>query len=188
MVKISKKSIKIQKLLPCQWQEYKELRLCALKTEPQAFASPYKKEVTYPDEKWQQKLQNVENGKIWIFFARNFDNKLVGMAGGYRDDNDLQNHSAQIWGVYVDKKKRGKGIAKSLMTKILKELKSNSDINMVTLEVNTDQESAKKLYESFGFKVRTTYLCSLGDGKKHQISKMERLLGSTSHLGAWATG
>jgi ribosomal protein S18 acetylase RimI-like enzyme len=167
-------NIDILQLLPSQWQEYKKLRLQALKSEPQAFLSPFSKEVNLQDEIWQQRLQNVGNGKSWMFFARGSDGKLVGMVGGYRDDTDLINHSVQIWGVYVDQNIRGKGIAKALMTKILTEFGKNSDINTIILEVNTDQTSAKSLYESFGFKEVLTYQHVMGDGKEHQISKMTR--------------
>lgn len=169
-----KLNIEIFQPLPSQWQEYKELRLRALKSEPQAFASSFERESAYPDEKWQQRLKESGNGKSWVFCARNVDGKFVGMIGGYRDDNDIQNHSTQIWGVYVDSEMRGKGIAKALMGKILEEFDRNSDIETVILEVNSDQEVAKKLYKSFGFEEVTTYPHLMGDNQEHQITKMKR--------------
>jgi ribosomal protein S18 acetylase RimI-like enzyme len=168
--------MKTQTLLPFQWQEYKEIRLRALKTEPQAFLSPYEKEAAYPDEKWKQRLETAGKGRSWVFFAKNEEDRLVGIVGAYRDDDDLQNHSAQVWGLYVDRETRGKGIGKALMTKVLGELESDPDIKTIILEVNTDQEIAKKIYEFFGFEVRATYSQKLGDGKEHQISKMEKSL------------
>jgi ribosomal protein S18 acetylase RimI-like enzyme len=166
--------VEIQQPLPAQWQEYKALRLRALQSEPQAFASSYERELAYPDEKWQQRLQELGNGISWVFCAKNADEELVGMIGGYRDESDLQNHSAQIWGVYVDNKMRGKGIAKALMRKILEEFDRNLDIESVILEVNSDQEAATKLYESLGFEAETTYSYKMGDGKEHQITRMKR--------------
>ena len=167
-------NIEIQQPLPAKWQEYKALRLSALKSEPQAFASSYEREAAYPYEKWQQRLSELGNGISWVFCARNTDGRLVGMIGGYRDDSDIQNHSAQIWGVYVDENMRGKGIAKALMGKILDEFDGNSEIETIILEVNSDQEAATKLYESLGFKEETTYPYLMGDGKEHQITKMKR--------------
>lgn len=168
--------VKIQRLPPDQWEEYKNIRLEALKREPQAFMSPYSKELAYPDEKWKQRLTNVGNGKNWILFARNSSGKIVGMIGGYRDDNAMQNHSAEIWGVYVNSDMRGKGIAKALMAGIIGEFEKDPDVYSATLEVNTDQESAKKLYESFGFNITTSRQLVLGDGKEHTVSKMEKPL------------
>lgn len=157
-----------------RWQEYKELRLDALKTDPQAFLSTYEKEFSYPDEKWQQRLKSANEGKSsWMYFAQ-LNGKLVGMIGGYQDEDDLKNHSVQIWGVYVDTEFRGKGIAKALMSTLLEKLSENKYITVIKLEVNTDQRSAKKLYERFGFEASKTIPLVLGDGKKHEVTKMEK--------------
>lgn len=176
MEQLVNNEIKIIKLPIGQWQEYKELRLRALKTEPQAFSSSHAKETTYPDEKWQERLKSANEGiTSWMYFARK-GNGLVGMIGGYRDENNLRNHTAQIWGVYVDPEYRGKGIAKSLKSILIDSMAQNIDINTIKLEVNTDQGSAKKLYEHFGFKSLDTVTLLLGDGVEHQVTNMEKFL------------
>lgn len=38
------------------WQEYKQLRLLALETDPKAFGSSLEEERLSPDEKWQKYL------------------------------------------------------------------------------------------------------------------------------------
>ena len=93
-----------------------------------------------------------------------------------RRGNDLKNHTAQIWGVYVNPDHRGIGIAKNLMAALIDRLSQNPDIHTLKLEVNTDQESAKKLYESFGFVVTNTISMQLGDGLTHKVTKMEKPL------------
>ena len=172
METIDRNKIEIIMLPISSWQEYKTLRLRALKTEPQAFTSPYEKEAVYPDDKWQQRLKDAESGKTWMFFAR-LNGKLVGMIGGYRNEEDVQNHRVQIWGVYVDPEARRKGIAKSLIEKILGEFKKQSDIVIARTKVNIDQEPAKKLYEKSGFKVTGTESLVLGDGSEHRVLIME---------------
>ena len=170
---MTQEQTQIVRLTPDQWKEYKELRLRALEREPQAFATQYAKDAAYPDTKWKERLAAVGNGKSWTLFAQDTDGKLVGMVGGYRDENDLQNHSAQIWGVYVDKEVRGRGLAKALMKGIIDELETDSDIQTIILEVNTDQASAAKLYERMGFvTVGEPYPHLMGDGEQHQITKM----------------
>lgn len=175
METMGQEKIEIVMLPPSSWQEYKALRLRALKTEPQAFSSSYEREVAYPDDKWQQRLRDVESGKSWIFFGK-LNDKLVGMTGAYRDEEDIQNHQVWLWGVYVDPEARRKGIAKLLMEKILGELKGHSDIAIVKVGVNVDQESAKKLYEKFGFKATETELLVLGDGLEHEELILELTL------------
>jgi ribosomal protein S18 acetylase RimI-like enzyme len=167
--------ITIETLQPAQWAEYKDLRLRALQREPQAFGTPYSKDVAHPDEKWIERLEAVGKGTSWNLFARNSEGKLVGMIGGYRDGNDMQNGTAQIFGVYIDQEERGKGIAKKLMNAIISELEKVPEINKIVLEVNCDQQTATKLYEAFGFKSEgDPYPYVLGDGIEHQVVKMVR--------------
>lgn len=166
----------IEQLNNSDWQEYKKIRLFALRTDPQAFLSSLSKESEYADQKWQQRVQSASEGiNSWMYFAR-LKGKLVGMIGGYRDENDQKNHTAQIWGVFVNPDQRGKGISKKLMVTLIDRLSQNPDINTLKLEVNTDQKSASKLYESFGFISTNTISIQLGDGQFHEVTEMEKPL------------
>ncbi len=167
---------KIIKLKPRDWKDYKELRLRALKAEPQAFLVSYEEELAIPDEKWQQRLQKAGKGRSWILFAKDTSDRLTSMVGGYRSDDNIKNHSAEIWGAYVDKDSRGKGVGKNLMENMIGELKNNPEVEIAVLEVSADQVPAQKLYESLGFEVKTTYPVKMGDGKEHQIFRMEKSL------------
>lgn len=171
-----KEGFNIIKLDLSQWQDYKNIRLDALKSDPQAFLSSYKREAGWLDEKWMSRLQETFKPGSWLLFAKIPSGELIGMVGGYRDSNDLVNHSAQVWGVYVKQQYRGKGVAKALMKEILEEFSLVDDIETAILEVNTDQKSAKKLYETFGFAVSKTYRQKLGDGLEHEISEMRKSL------------
>lgn len=164
----------IIKLKQEDWKEYKELRLRALKSEPQAFLVSYNEELSSPDEKWRQRLQEAEKGKSWVLFAKDTGGRLMGMIGGYRSEDNIKNHSAEIWGAYIDKENRGKGIGRFLMSELIKEFEQNPDIRTIILEVNKEQVPAIKLYESFGFKEIGINPIKMGDGKEYQISKMNK--------------
>ncbi len=160
-----------------EWRAYKSLRLEALKTDQQAFAKPYDDEAAYPDEKWMERIERTKSRDAWMYFAKDTDiDELVGMIGGYRDEENRAKHSAQIWGVYVHPSYRGKGLSSILMSRILTEFEKNEDIAKAVLEVNIDQTSAIKLYEKFGFSVINRFTCTLGDGKKHEVCIMEKEL------------
>jgi ribosomal protein S18 acetylase RimI-like enzyme len=166
--------IVIKQLPVFSWQEYKHIRLKGLQTDPQAFGSSYKDEVLFPDEKWKKRLEKVGQGQSWVYFAFGPEGKVVGMIGAYRNDEFVKNHKAEIWGVYVLPEARGKGIAKLLIQKIVDILSADLDINTLSLQVNTDQEVAKKLYLGSGFKLKETHKIFLGDGVEHQVSTLER--------------
>ena len=59
-------------------QLYKELRLRALREEPQAFGSSYEANVNKPDSYWVERLNDVKSGNGWLVFAE-INDKLVGM-------------------------------------------------------------------------------------------------------------
>jgi ribosomal protein S18 acetylase RimI-like enzyme len=171
----SETKAKVLTLPTSAWKEYKELRLAALKNEPQAFGSSYERESAYPDEEWQERLKEAAEGKRHIFFAR-LDEKLVGMVAGGRDYEESNSNVAYIWGLYIDASLRRKGIAKLLMSKVLEELSKDRGIQTIRLEANVEQESAVKLYESLGFKKTQAFLRRMGNGLEHQEIEMQKRL------------
>jgi len=177
---VEREKIRIVTLPVSAWHKYKELRLRALQREPLAFCSTYARETAWPDEKWQQRLRDAHDNESWIIFAK-LDEKLVGMIGGNRNDEDKQNHRCHIWGMYVDEKARKKGIAKALITKLLDSLRENEDVNVVRIEVNVNQKPAKQLYQILGFRKIGTEKVAFGDGSEHKVLVMEKLLRTPSN-------
>jgi len=98
------------------------------------------------------------------------------MVVGGRDFDDSNSNVAYIWGLYTDASVRRKGIAKLLMSKMLEELSKDRGIQTIRLEVNVEQESAVKLYESLGFKKTKAFSQRMGDGLEHQEIEMQKRL------------
>lgn len=98
----------IIQLSPNEWQEYKSLRLRALKNAPQAFGASYAGTVSKPDEYWRDRLEQHGKGQSWSLFAQ-VDKDLVGMleAAVHASDPD------KVWlhAMYVDEAYRGLGVA-----------------------------------------------------------------------------
>jgi ribosomal protein S18 acetylase RimI-like enzyme len=167
--------IKIVELPISDWIDFKEIRLAALKEEPQAFGSSYAKEAAYPDIKWQERLRDGESKKGIYLFAK-LEGKIIGMVMGGRTDEDKHAHLAHIWGTYVNSKAWGKGIGKELVQRVIEELSKDADVQRIRVEVNAEQKLAIKLYESFGFKQIKTMIMKMGDGLEHQELEMEKSL------------
>lgn len=162
------KELQINKFLPEQWREYKNLRLISLQDEPSAFGSSYEKESKFTDEKWKERLRDEKN-KI-LFYREN--NILVGMIVARLTDNNI----AYIIGVYVIKNARRKGIAKKLMEYLIKELLIYSNIKILKLSVNANQTPALTLYKNFNFKIIGKEKTKMGDGNFYDEYLMEFLL------------
>lgn len=137
--------IEVISLQPEDWQKYKAIRLEALAKEPDSFESIYEKEVGKPDDFWKTRLKHST-----ILFLKINEN-IIGMGGIYYEKNKPD--IANIWGIYVNEKYRGRGYGKMLMAKLLEKVYDNKNVNLVKLCVNTNKLPAIKLYEKMGFKI-----------------------------------
>lgn len=158
-----------------RWQDYRDLRLKALREEPQAFGSSYESEKNTPDTEWQKRLENYNEARQdWAVFASN-GQRLTGMVAAYQAQEDKKNDIANMIAMFVENGARGKGIGK-LLVKNLMGLLTNSSIKKVRLSVSTKQVAAVKLYEGLGFKIVGRNNIELGDGKLHEVFSMEEEL------------
>lgn len=159
-----------------RWQEYKELRLEALKLEPQAFAMSYAEEVTRADSDWIDRLKPKYPAAAKLFLE--IDSKLAGIIGSYCEKDDP--HTAIIILVYIRKEFRGLGLGKKMLQKLLNNLSKLPEINKFRLSVTATQIPAIKTYESLGFKEISRKKDEvLHSGKKYDEIVMEK---SNAHV------
>ncbi len=139
-------TIDIIKLSPDRWKEFKELRLRALINDPIAFGRSYEYEKSFSHFEWKRILENDN------FLFALVDNQVVGMIGYKFSNQEKTKHIAEIIGVYVDPEFRGMNLGYQLIKEIMKLIKANK-FKKVRLGVNTQQESALRLYQKIGFEV-----------------------------------
>lgn len=166
-------AVKIITLEPAAWQLYRDLRLRALKEEPQAFASTYEENANKPDEYWMKRLEEANEGKTqWLVFAKQGD-KLIGMVGAFVKD---KMDTVDIIAVYVAKEARGQGIAKKLMNSIISKIQKNKSVKRLLVGVNPEQVPAFNLYKGLGFTILKKERMILGDGKEHDSYEIEKVV------------
>jgi ribosomal protein S18 acetylase RimI-like enzyme len=137
--------IEIKKLPLDRWKDYRNLRLESLRSDPLAFGSSYVEEKDLAEDEWRRRTNNV------IFALLN--DKPVGMIGYIAKNKIKTRHIATIFGTYVERECRGKGIGDKLMESVMKTIQENVNISKIQLTVNPKQEAAVKLYEKHGFKL-----------------------------------
>lgn len=158
-----------RKLDKSDWENYRDIRLEALKEDPSAFGSRYEENRDKDSLYWMERLASSSgsNGKSF-FYAVLDDNNFISIGGAYQDENNEWN----IIAIYTKKEFRGLGAGALLFNKILEELK-NRKIKKVFLRVNTKQEPAVALYKKFGFKILKTVAGQvLGDGNIYDEYEM----------------
>jgi ribosomal protein S18 acetylase RimI-like enzyme len=137
--------LQIRKLPPERWKEFKALRLEALQHDPLAFGSSYEEEIKYPDKTWKERIKDT------LFATLN--DKPVGMIVFLINPRIKLSHVAEIFGVYVKEEYRDKKIGKQLIESSINLIRQSNSVIKIKLTVTSVQDSAIKLYSSFGFEI-----------------------------------
>ena len=113
------------------------------------------------DDFWNYNLFKSElENKNSMYIVAKFNNQIVGFAGIWFSVDDIH-----ITNIVVKKNCRNQKIG-SLMLNNLIELCENRTQKSITLEVNSNNIPAQKLYQKFGFKnvgIRKKYYNNTGD-------------------------
>jgi len=142
--------MKIRLLAPADAKNYWELRLEALKQNPEAFLTVYEEAVIRENPVEQTALNFAAEGN-YTFGAFDGD-RLVGMVTLLREGAKKLQHRANIFAMYVMPEKRGLGAGKLLMQGAIEKAMTIEGLEKINLTVTASNENAKKLYCSFGFK------------------------------------
>ncbi|THE12611.1 GNAT family N-acetyltransferase [Bacillus timonensis] len=139
----------IRKLIPEDAEGYWKLRLKALTTDPDAFLVTYHEAISKenPIEEYKKSFQS----EYILTFGAFEKAQLVGVVTLVRETRQKIRHRANVVAMYVDDEKRGKGIAKSLLTEAIKVAENISEIEQLYLTVDAENTPAKQLYEKVGF-------------------------------------
>lgn len=76
------------------------------------------------------------------------NNEIIGFAGLWKSVDDVH-----ITNIVTAKKYRKQNIGSLMLSKLIQISEAEKDITSITLEVNSNNIPAQKLYEKFGFKV-----------------------------------
>jgi RimJ/RimL family protein N-acetyltransferase len=128
---------------------YRDLRLEALRSHPEAFSSDYVANLAKPMTFWTERLRS--NGAVTIYFAVH-DHQLVGMCGIARENSPKVQHSATIVGMYIRPDWRGLHIGEALVTACVDWARTQG-VKVVKLAVVTTNASAIRCYARCGFQV-----------------------------------
>ena len=133
------------------WEKYKNIRLDAVKDDPEAFSSSLEKELKKTEQEWRKDLSNTDD-KFFVTIDDVANNKeAVSMAGAIKAKEGMW----RLISVYTKKDFRRNGFSKEIIEKILEEIKNEKNGKEVYLFVNKSekQDNAIKLYEKLGFKI-----------------------------------
>lgn len=133
----------LRRLLPEDAAIYREVRLEALATSPDAFASTVEMEREQPLERFSARLADS-------FVVGAFDGaELVGIAGFYVRAGPKHAHKGMLVGMFVRPQYRGTGLGGRLVEAIIGHARER--VELLQLFVVSDNLPARRLYQRFGF-------------------------------------
>ena len=137
--------LRIRRLDPADAADYREIRLAALKGDPDSFGSTYAAEAARPMSEFAERLTTS------VVFAAYEGGRVVGIAGFKQHQGSRERHKAFVWGTYVLPSARRRGVARSLMAALL--AAAGEVVEQLTLCVVKDNRGAIALYRELGFAV-----------------------------------
>lgn len=130
---------------------YQQLRLSSLKVNPEAFGSTFEREAEFTIETVVDRIKPTKDK--FVLGAFDARGTLVGIVTFMREAGLKTAHKGNVYGMYVAPEMRGRGLAKLLMLELIVLAKACDGLEQVNLTVVSNNDSAKKLYESVGFEV-----------------------------------
>ncbi|SEN03322.1 GNAT family N-acetyltransferase [Paenibacillus sp. OK076] len=130
-------------------EKYWPLRLEALKNHPEAFGASFEMSIQLPMSEVQERIHTEPDD--YILGAYTEEGILAGTMGFKREQGIKLRHKGYIWGVYVSPSYRGCGLASRMLREVLDRGRELEGIEQINLSVVTTNESARRLYEQYGF-------------------------------------
>ena len=133
----------IRRIEPGDWKLLRDVRLRALREDPDAFLATYAQESAYPDSTWQERASQPHGASFVVAGAEGADGLATGLlhAGGT---------VAVLVGMWVAPTLRGTGVAGELVEHVV-EWSRVRGAQRVVLSVEGNNERAARLYERCGF-------------------------------------
>jgi len=127
------------------------IRLRALRDDPESFGSSYEEILERGIAGATQSLRKRDTAPDDVTFGAFDGETLVGIAGFRRGQEVKKRHKGVIWGMYVPREMRGKGIGKALLEAAIAHAKTLPQLEQINLSVVLTSREARHLFISLGF-------------------------------------
>lgn len=153
--------ITVRPLDTSEWEQFRAVRLSALKESPEAFVASYDEEESEPEEFWRARMERSTR----LIAQRDGDAMGVVSVGDVPNEAD----SAQLFGLWVRPEARGTGVATALV-RAGAQSAAAAGKQQLLYWVGTDNGRAVAFASGFGFRPtawrRPMRVVSVDDGEE----------------------
>ena len=157
---------------------YFQLRLRALQAHPEAFSQSHQEALEKGPAQYEAILQgtHVADGNFLLGAFVGPEQRLIGTVALKREPRLKERHKASVVGMYVAPEAAGRGVGRALLRELLARSERIEGLRRILLVVSSQNEAARHLYESLGFRCYGREIEALGfDGVFHDADLMARL-------------
>ena len=130
------------------------LRLRGLQAHPEAFGTSHQEALAKGPAQYEAILQGAQaadgNFVLGAFIAPGLE--LIGTVGLRREPRLKERHKAVVVGMYVAPEAVGRGVGRALLNDLLARSERIEGLRQIQLVVTKQNEAARHLYESLGFR------------------------------------
>ena len=138
----------IRTLTVADADDFRRIRLDALRRHPEAFGSAYEDEVKLDRTQFAERLTVPGLTRFGGFR----DTALVGLAGLAMREGAKERHKAKLFSMYVEPGHRGAGLAERLIEAVIAGAREAGGVEL-QLSVTMGNAPAQQLYRRMGFSV-----------------------------------
>jgi RimJ/RimL family protein N-acetyltransferase len=129
-------------------EEYRRVRLDALRLHPEAFGASYEEEAQLNHHQIVERLAAPGFTRFGAFA----DGRLIGLAGLQIRPGAKERHKAHLFSMYVDATHRRRGLAQRLVEAVISGARERGAL-VLHLSVTVGNVAAHRLYHRMGFTV-----------------------------------
>lgn len=141
-------NIFIRQIDESDWQEFREIRLKALKSDPKVFGSNYEREKTYSKQDWK-KWVGAKNQAIFFIYD---DEMPIGMTGIYIPQDTVTKTTAILWGSWLESDYRRKGVSRLMYKARIDWAKQNKNLRRIEVSHRESNLASKYANQKHNFK------------------------------------
>lgn len=136
--------ITVRVLSEDEWEQYREFRLKSLRDSPDAFVADYETEHDFDEKLWRARMRR----SVRLLAER--DDEPVGIAS-LRDNDDLVEGAAELFGLWVEPDLRGSGVAEKILLAASDAAEQHGRSQLIYW-VGTDNARAVAFASSYGLR------------------------------------